>query len=159
MSEGPLYICTCCNQLWYKHSVCQAASTRLTNPDITKHLQNTISVDNIEWLCQSCNRYLKKNKVPPCVIANGMNFPEKPNFFDLNELECRLLAPRLAFQKILQAPRGKQFKIHGNVVNVPADVTNTVNMLPRLPQETGTIKVKTQVTIQEFSSIFKRETT
>ena len=88
-----------------------------------------------------------------------MNFPEKPNFFDLNELECRLLAPRLAFQKILQAPRGKQFKIHGNVVNVPADVTNTVNMLPRLPQETGTIKVKTQVTIQEFSSIFKRETT
>ena len=42
----------------------------------------------------------------------------------------------------MQAPRGKQFKLTGNVVNVPADVINTVNMLPRLPLETGTIKVQ-----------------
>ena len=59
-----------------------------------------------------------------------MKFPE-------NELECRLIAPRLAFQIIMQAPRGKQFKITGNVVNVPADVTNTVNMLPWLLLETN----------------------
>ena len=52
----------------------------------------------------------------------------------MNELECRLLAPRLAFQKLLQAPGGNQFKIKGNVGNVPADVNNTVNMLPWLPQ-------------------------
>ena len=64
-----------------------------------------------------------------------MRFPKKPNFFDLNELECRLLAPRFAFQKIMQAPRGKQLKVNGNVVNVPADVSTTVNMLPRLPHE------------------------
>ena len=66
-----------------------------------------------------------------------MKFPEKPEFFHLNELECRLIAPRLAFQIIMQAPRGKQFKITGNVVNVPADVTNTVNMLPWLLLETN----------------------
>ena len=122
VSKGPLYICTCCDQLWYKHSVCCAEKTRLTNPSMVKHFQNIISVDNKEWLCQSCNRYLKKNKVPPCAITNGMKFPEKPDFFDLNELECRLLAPRLALQKIMQAPRGKQFKINSNVVNVPVDV-------------------------------------
>ena len=84
-----------------------------------KHLQNIISVDKKEWISQLCNECLKKNKVPPCAITNGMRFPKKPNFFDLNELECRLLAPRLAFQKIMQAPRGKQLKINGNVVNVP----------------------------------------
>jgi len=71
-----------------------------------------------------------------------MQFPEKPAFLDPNELEWRLLAPRIAFQKLMQAPRGKQFKLQGNVVNVPADVTNTVTMLPRLPTETATIKVK-----------------
>ena len=76
-------------------------------------------------------RYLKKNKVPPCALANRMIFPEKPKFFYLNELECRLLAPRIAFQKLMQSPRGKQFKIHGNVVNVPADVIDTVRSLPR----------------------------
>ena len=71
-----------------------------------------------------------------------MLYQVKPEFFDLNELEWRLLAPRLAFQKILQAPRGNQLKIKGNVVNVPADVSNTVNILPRLPQESHTIKIK-----------------
>ena len=71
-----------------------------------------------------------------------MQFPGKPSFFDLNELESRLIAPRLAFQNIFQAPRGGQLKITGNVVNVPADVNSTVNMLPRLPDETGTIKVQ-----------------
>ena len=66
-----------------------------------------------------------------------MQFPIKLDFFDLNELECTLLAPRLTFEELMQAPRGRQFKIHGNVVNVPAEVSNTVNMLPRLPSETG----------------------
>ena len=87
-----------------------------------------------------------------------MQFPEKPSFFDLSELECRLIAPRLAFQKIFQAPRGGQLKITGNVVNVPVDVNSTVNMLPRyldvnmLPDETGTIKVQLKRRLQYKSS-------
>ena len=60
----------------------------------------------------------------------------------LSDFKCRMLAPRLAFQKLLQAPRGNQFKTKGNVVNVPADVNNTVNKLLQLPQESGTIKVQ-----------------
>ena len=52
----------------------------------------------------------------------------------------------------MQAPRGKQFKLTGNVVNVPADVINTVNMLPRLPLETGTIKVQLKRWLQYKSS-------
>ena len=81
-----------------------------------------------------------KKKVPPCTPVNGMKFPNKPAFFDLNELEYRLLAPRLAFQKLMQAPRGKQFKINGNIANVPTDVTNSVSLLPRFPNEACTIK-------------------
>ena len=81
-----------------------------------------------------------------------MQFPAKPIFFDLNELECRLLPPRLAFQKLIQAPRGKQFKINGNIVNVPADIANTVSMLPMLPDETGTIKVNLKRKLQYKSS-------
>ena len=46
-----------------------------------------VSVDKKEWICRSCNEYLKKNKVPPCAITNGMKFPEKPNFSYLNELK------------------------------------------------------------------------
>ena len=52
----------------------------------------------------------------------------------------------------MQAPRGKQLKINGNVVNVPADVINTVNLLPRLPEQTGTIKVQLKRRLQYESS-------
>jgi hypothetical protein len=96
--------------------------------------------------------------VPPCAAINGLQFPEKRSFFYLNE--CRLLAPRLAFQKLMQAPRGRQLKINGNIVNVPADVVNTVNMLPRFPNDTSTIKVNLKRRLQYKSSalITKRQT-
>ena len=63
-------------------------------------------------------------------------------FFGI-ELELRLLAPRLAFFRLMHAPRRNQFKISGNIVNVPADVSSTVNLFPRLESETGTINKST----------------
>ena len=53
---------------------------------------------------------------------------------------------------LMQAPRGKQLKIHGNIVNVPADVASTVSMLPRLPSEAATIKVNLKRKLQYKSS-------
>jgi len=44
------------------------------------------------------------------------------------------------------------FKPRGNVVNVPADVNSTVNILPRLPQESGTIKVELKRRLQYKAS-------
>ena len=153
VSNGPVYVCSCCDQLWYKHSVSLADKIRKEYPSSTeKYLSNQKSVKNMEWLCRTCHNYLVKNKVPPSAVLNGMQFATKPDFFDLNELESRLLAPRLAFLKLMQAPRGRQFKIHGNVVNVPAEVSETVNMLPRLPSETGTIKVNLKRRLQYKSS-------
>lgn len=57
----------------------------------------------------TCNNYLFENNVPTCAVVNGMNF------FVLNELECKILAPRIAFQKLMKAPEGKQLKIYRNV--------------------------------------------
>ena len=108
-------------------------------------LANTFSsVGDAEWVCKTCQGHLIKNKIPP--------FPSKPEFFDLNELECRLIAPRIAFQKLMQAPSGKQLKIHGNIVNVPSDVTNTVSMWPWLPNDTGIIKINLKRKLQYKSS-------
>ena len=152
VSHGPLYVCSCCDLLWYKHSVSPADKLTNSNPAAERYLHQRKSVNNQEWLCKTCRSYLVKNKVPPVALLYGMQFPVKPEFFDFNELECRLLAPILAFQKLMQAPRGRQFKIHGNVVNVLAEVSDTVNMLPRLPSETGTIKVNLKRRLQYKSS-------
>ena len=37
VSRGPEYICSCCNQLWYKHSVITAEKLRLSNPTAGKY--------------------------------------------------------------------------------------------------------------------------
>ena len=34
VSQGPVYICTCCDQLWYRHSVLSAEKLKCSNPDI-----------------------------------------------------------------------------------------------------------------------------
>lgn len=56
----------------------------------------------------------------------------------------------------MQAPRGKQLKIRGNIVNVPAEVTSTFTMLPRLPSETATIKVNLKRKLQYKSCASSR---
>ena len=38
VSQGPCYICTCCDQLWYKHGVLQTNILRQQNPDVHKYL-------------------------------------------------------------------------------------------------------------------------
>ena len=71
MSRGPEYVCSCCNQLWYKHSVITAEKLRLSNP-AGEYLPTKTSVDGIEWICQSCDRHMKKEKIPPCAAKNGI---------------------------------------------------------------------------------------
>ena len=51
----------------------------------------------------------------------------------------------------MQAPRGGQLKINGNIVNVSAEVNTTISMLPRLPNENGTINIKLKSTPRGFA--------
>lgn len=53
----------------------------------------------------------------------------------------------------MQAPRGRQLKIHGNIVNVPADVKSTISVLPRLPHESRTISVNLKRRLQYKGSV------
>ena len=55
--------------------------------------------------------------------------------------------------KIYQAPRGKQLKIAGNVVNVPSNMVQTVTSLPRLPDQDGTIKVNLKRKLSHVCSV------
>ena len=129
-----------------------SSNLRKKTPDVDKYLRGKESVTNVECMCQTCLIYLSKNKVSPCAIVNGMQFPHKPALSDLNELECRLLSLRITLKKLMQAPRGKQLNIHGNIVNVPADVSSIISMLPLLPHETAIIKVNLKQKLQYKSS-------
>ena len=140
---GPTYVCMPCNRMMYKHTVRPIRTTRALDNFASRTCTTKIG-DQVEsdWICFCCQRHIKNGKIPPMSVANGMAFPKKPLKMDLYQLEWRLLAPRIVFMKIHQAPTGKQFKIVGNVVNVVANVANTVNSLPRAQGNASTIPVK-----------------
>ena len=146
ISVGPEYICTCCDQLWYRSSVTecnaslyQSCSRKILNSCLT----GLKSIDNTEWICGTCHSNLKAGKLPTCAKANKMTFPENPDVLkDLTPLEERLISPRIPFMQVRELPSGGQLSIHGNVVNVPADVNSTVSVLPRPINESQTIPIK-----------------
>ena len=146
ISVGPEYICTCCDQLWYKSSVtkCNASLYQPCSREILDLcLTGLKSIDDTKWICGTCHSNLKAGKLPTCAKANKMSFPEKPDVLkDLTPLEERLISPRIPFMQVRELPSGGQLSIHGNVVNVPADVNSTVSVLPRPINESQTIPIK-----------------
>lgn len=142
-SDGPRYVCACCTQLFFKHSVASVDRSKFTNTAIAnKCVLDIKSVGNNRWICRTCSVAIRNGKVPACFIHNGLEFPEKPAELNLTQLEERLVAARLPFMQIREMPRGGQLSLRGNVVNVPADVNKTVKQLPRLLDDNETIPVK-----------------
>ena len=146
VSKGPCYECAVCSQLWYRHSVINGKN--LSVPNLAEEVQDVLkkcvgSMSHTKhFICKTCVSHIKKGKIPPNAKINGMKFPEQGPLKDMNMLELSLLAPVLPFMRIYKAPQGQHMKIQGNMVLVPADVKNSVAVLPRLPDETGTIKAK-----------------
>ena len=58
IAEGPVYVCTCCEQIWFRHSVFNVNEITLkTNDERTTF--NTwrteyVSKDGKEWICKTC---------------------------------------------------------------------------------------------------------
>ena len=65
----PEYICTCCDQLWYKSSVvkCNANRCKACSQD----------------LVESCVTGVRSVVLPSLSKANNMSFPKKPDFLSL----------------------------------------------------------------------------
>ena len=144
IKRGPEYICTCCDQLWYKCSVvkCNSNKYKICSQDILNSCVTGLkSVDDTEQICCTCDSNLKKGKLPICSKANKMSFPNKPELLNLTPLEERLISPRIPFMQIRELPRGGQLSIHGNIVNVPSDVNSTVHSLPRRIDKSQTIPI------------------
>ena len=84
----------------------------------------------MEWICKTCHSNLNAGKLPMFSKASKMSFPEKPEILNLTSLKERIISPCIPFMQLRELPREGQLSIHGNVVNVPADVNSTFNLLP-----------------------------
>ena len=128
---GPLYVCSCCHQTWFRKSVSMLKSTHISAESKRLHCTDFTSVGNEEWICHTCLSALRDSKLPKLSVANGMKWPDKPPELNLHQLEERLIALRIPFMQIRELPRGGQYSLKGNVINVPVDIQPTIYSLPK----------------------------
>ena len=141
IAVGPLFVCTCCHQTWFRKGVCMLKNINLPKSS-RLYLTKFTSVNDEEWICHTCMGAMRDGKVPKLSVANGMKWPDKPPELDLHQLEERLISLRIPFMQIRELPRGGQYSLKGNVINVPVDIQPTVSCLPRPMDENFTIAVQ-----------------
>ena len=139
---GPLYVCSCCHQTWFRKSVSMLKNTHISAESKRLHCTDFTSVGNEEWICHTCLSALRESKPPKLSVANGMKWPDKPPELNLHQLEERLIALRIPFMQIRELPRGGQYSLKGNVINVPVDIQPTINCLPRPMGENFTVAIQ-----------------
>ena len=142
ISIGPLYVCSCCHQTWFRKSVSLLKNTHIPAESKRQHCTDFISVNNKEWICHTCLSALRDSKIPKLSVTNGMKRPIKPPELNLHQLEERLIALRIPFMQIRELPRGGQYSLKGNVINVPVDIQPTINCLPRPMDENFTVAIQ-----------------
>ena len=107
------YVCSCCQQVWFKQSVKEVSSLKRTESIdlslLTKCLTGYTSVANLEWICNTCLFNIRQGKIPKLSFINGMTFPQKPQELNLNNLEERLISLRIPFMQIRALNSGGQF--------------------------------------------------
>ena len=142
ISFGPIYVCSCCHQTWFRKSVSVLKNTHIPAESKRLHCTEFKSVGNEEWICHTCLSALRDSKLPKLSVANGMKCSDKPPELNLHQLEERLIALRIPFMQIRELPRGGQYSLKGNVINVPVDIQPTINSLPRQMDENFTVAIQ-----------------
>ena len=141
IAVGPLYVCTYCHQTWFRKGLCMLKNINLPTSS-RLYCTKFVSVNDKEWICHTCIGAIRDGKVPKLSVANGMKWPDKPPELDLHQLEERLVSLRIPFMPIRELPRGGQYSLKSNVINVPVDIQPTVSCLPRPMDENFTIAIQ-----------------
>ena len=102
-----------------------------------------------EYVCNTCLKYLRQNKMPPMCMKNGLKLTEteqsiKDQGLWLTELEGSMIARRIVFLKVFLLPKSRWTAFKDKAVNVPipeSSILNTVELLPRTPQNAGLVSV------------------
>ena len=154
-----IFICICCHQRMFQSNV-RLYTKQLKfeiNEKKAKHTEACIGdpipirIDEKEnsYICLTCVAHMKRKKVPPMSVMNGLKLNEsdaqlKDQELEMTELEGALIAKNILFQKIYQLPKSRWTALKDRVVNVPINegsIINTLEQLPRTPEAAGLIGV------------------
>ena len=96
-----------------------------------------------EYICHNCHQTVARGNMPAIATAKNLELQNIPvELQGLNILERHMMAKFIQFAKIINLPKAGQEGVHGPVISVRAEVSNTVQSLPRALDESRLLKVK-----------------
>ena len=153
--ELPEFVCTVCHHMMFKNgfhefhadSYKKLKGLCLNVLEEKYQFRDNSKVDDCgnvkEFICQNCDRDLKKGVLPAQAVANNLEVPDVPDVLKgLTRLEVRCIALRIPFMNIRALRKGGLGKISGACVNVPASLEPIAEVLPCVPQDTELILLK-----------------
>ncbi|WAQ99743.1 PIF1-like protein [Mya arenaria] len=164
LKRGDAFVCTCCQQTFYQHSVYTVARQRLMNKGISKEfldkvLTNYKSESEEEWICKTCYKYISQAKIPLMSVGNGFSFKNLPDSLSAlkpTDTEQRCCSPRILFMQLKQlgvGPPGENNQPIGLVTDTYAEEKSFPVLLAgikRCSDETRQVPVR-------YTSICKAE--
>ena len=128
IAVGPLHVCSCDHQTWFRKRISMLKNIHIPVQSKRLYCTKFTSVNDEEWVCHTCFNALRDGKIPKLAVANGMKWPNKPPELHYYQIEERLIALRIPFMQIRELPRGGQYSLKGNVINVPVDIQPTITV-------------------------------
>ena len=64
IAVGPIFVCTCCHQTWFRKSVSMIKNINISAKDIRLYCTKLLSVNEEEWVCHTCLTTIRDGKVP-----------------------------------------------------------------------------------------------
>ena len=123
--------------------------TQFPHEKWTEEYKDEIGRKEHRYICNTCIKYLRKNRMPPLCAANSLMLNESEKMLKsqdlmLTELEGALIARSIIFMKVFLLPKSRWTALKDRAINVPipeSSVLNTINMLPRTPKDAGLVAV------------------
>lgn len=152
LNAGCDYVCVSCKQIFFARSV-----QKITEYHIQKFLPffDDSCLDNEYYACFTCLNAILEGKIPILSYRNGMKFPDKPHELELNKHEEMLISLRIMFQNIKLLPRGSQYCLLGNVINVPANIEYGIINLPRYINSEGTVSIRVKRRLR-YQAVYRK---
>ena len=152
IKEGPDNECSVCLKLEFRRSVIVLDRSRYDTELFEKCYQK-----KSKWICKSCDKYMKKGKIPPQAQANDMYLCPRIEELDcLSYVECMLISQIIPFMFIVAKQKSSQDGLKGQCVLVPTDLTKIQTELPRVCDDNNIISLALKRRLSDKGSVHKQ---
>ena len=145
-------MCDICHKCEYKGNVWNLDISRYDVP-----IFNKCHSGKSQWICKSCDKTMKKSKMPAQAYVNGLKHCPKIGELDnLCPLELTLICQIIPFMFIVGKVKGAQHGLKGQCVLVPADLNKIQTTLPRTCNDDHLITLALKRRLTDKSAFHKQ---